>query len=80
MNIAARRATTGRPKLGFPSGSSAWAPSAALSVDAYVHLHDAGFYDSVKTSLISQGTLFRIQAAVAIALGITLLARPRRVS
>jgi NhaP-type Na+/H+ or K+/H+ antiporter len=55
------------------------AAAATLAVDAYVHLHDAGFYDSVKTSVISQGTLFRAEAVFAIAIGLALLIRPRRI-
>lgn len=54
------------------------AAAATLGVDAYVHFHDAGFYDSVRSSLISQGTLFRVEAALAVAVGLALLMRPRR--
>ncbi|HEX6394687.1 MAG TPA: hypothetical protein VFZ97_14725 [Acidimicrobiales bacterium] len=54
------------------------AAAATLGVDAYVHFHDAGFYDSVKSSTISQGTLFRVEAALAVAVGLALLVRPRR--
>jgi glucan phosphoethanolaminetransferase (alkaline phosphatase superfamily) len=51
------------------------AVAAALAVDAYVHFHDARFYDSA--SPISQATLFRVQAVLAIAVAIALLVRPR---
>jgi hypothetical protein len=54
------------------------AAAAALGLDSYVHLHDAGFYDAVKTSVISQGTLFRVQGALAAAIGLALLVRPSR--
>lgn len=54
------------------------AAAAALGLDSYVHLHDAGFYDAVKTSVISQGTLFRMQGALAAAIGLALLVRPSR--
>ncbi|WP_194892414.1 hypothetical protein [Catenulispora pinisilvae] len=37
-----------------------------LAVDAYVHLHLAHRYDPIASSVISQGTLFRIEAAAAI--------------
>ncbi len=30
---------------------------ALLAFDAYVHIHDAGFYDMVSTSTFSQATL-----------------------
>lgn len=54
------------------------AAAGALGIDAYVHLRDAGFYDTVTTSVFSQGTLFRVQGALAAALGLVLLARPSR--
>jgi len=38
--------------------------AAGLAIDAYVHFHLADTYDPVKAS-ISQGDLFRIEAAVA---------------
>lgn len=47
-----------------------------LAIDAYVHVHDAGLYDSVTTSTLSQGTLFRAQAAAAVAVAIALLIQP----
>lgn len=40
--------------------------AAGLAVDAYVHLNLAHHYDPVASSVISQGTLFRIEAAAAI--------------
>ena len=43
------------------------AAAAALGIDAYAHLHDAGFYDAATSSVISQATLFRVQAALAAA-------------
>src|SRR3954449_12834381 len=49
-----------------------------LALDAYVHLSDASDYTSVKTSVLSQADLFRIQAVLAIVLALALLARPRR--
>jgi hypothetical protein len=56
------------------------AAAAALGVDAYVHLHDAGFYDSVRSSVLSEGALFRAQAVVSIAAALAVGLRPRRVS
>ena len=37
-----------------------------LAIDAYTHLHLADLYDPIRTSTISQGTLFRIESALAI--------------
>src|SRR5215468_4300751 len=39
--------------------------AAGLAIDAYVHFHLAHTYDFVKETGISQGALFRIEAAVA---------------
>jgi hypothetical protein len=68
-----------------PSVRSGWAvvllrvlrvaAAALLAVDAYVHLHDAGFYDTVGGAIITQGWLFRIQAGVAIVVALALLVR-----
>jgi hypothetical protein len=49
-----------------------------LAIDAYVHIHLAPTYDPIKTSSISQGDLFRVEAALAIVAAIALLVRPRR--
>ena len=54
------------------------AAAAALAIDAYVHFHDAGYYTAVTTSVLSQATLFRVQAALAAVLALALLARPSR--
>src|SRR4249919_759697 len=51
---------------------------AGLAIDAYVHLDLASTYDVVKTSTMSQGDLFRVEAALAIVAGVALLVRPRR--
>jgi hypothetical protein len=63
-----------------PSPIVSWvlrlATAAALGVDAAVHASDASGYDAVKAT-ISQGQLFRIEAAVAIAAGLLVLIRPR---
>jgi hypothetical protein len=50
----------------------------ALGIDAYVHARDASFYDAVRTSVISQGNLFRLEAAVAALIAVALLIRPSR--
>ncbi len=52
--------------------------AAGLAIDAYVHLDLASTYDVVKTSTLSQGDLFRVEAVLAIVAGVALLVRPRR--
>lgn len=49
-----------------------------LGIDAYVHLDLAATYDAVRTSTLSQGDLFRVEAVAAIVAGAGLLFRPRR--
>lgn len=51
-----------------------------LAVDAEVHLRLAGSYDAVKTSVISQGTLFRIEGASAIVAALLILAVRRSIT
>ena len=51
--------------------------AALLAVDAYVHLRYASQYDSFKSSVMSEGTLFRIQGVVAIVVAVALLIWPR---
>jgi hypothetical protein len=51
---------------------------AGLALDAYVHLDLASGYDGVKSSVLSQGDLFRAEAALAILAAVALLLRPRR--
>ena len=51
--------------------------AALLGVDAYVHLHDAAQYDQFRSSVMSEGTLFRIQGVVAIVVALALLIWPR---
>ena len=53
------------------------ATAAALALDAAVHWHNASAYDAVKATL-SQGELFRIQTAMAVAVGLLVGVRPRR--
>jgi glucan phosphoethanolaminetransferase (alkaline phosphatase superfamily) len=48
-----------------------------LAVDAYVHLKNASQYDSFKSSVMSEGTLFRIQGVVAIVVAVALVIWPR---
>jgi len=51
---------------------------AGLAIDAYVHLHLAAPYDGVKSSVLTQGDLFRAEAALAIIAALALIVRPRR--
>jgi hypothetical protein len=58
----------------------ALAVATTMAVDAYVHLHDAAFYDLVGTGVVSQGTLFRAEGAIALATALVLLIWPRPIS
>ncbi|BBH16858.1 hypothetical protein Back2_11450 [Nocardioides baekrokdamisoli] len=49
------------------------AAAAGLVVDARVHLKLAGAYDSIRSSAVSQGDLFRIEAGLAIAAAVLIL-------
>ena len=51
--------------------------AALLGVDAYVHLHDAAQYDQFRSSVMSEGDLFRIQGVVAIVAALAVLIWPR---
>jgi hypothetical protein len=51
--------------------------AAALIVNAVIHLRLAGPFDAITGTLVSQGMLFRIQAAVNIAATALLLTRRR---
>jgi hypothetical protein len=57
--------------------SLALVTAAALAVDAYVHADLAPGYDAVRASL-SQGELFRVEAAAAALAALVLLAAHRR--
>ena len=50
--------------------------AAALGVDAYVHFANASSYEAVTSSVVSEATLFRAQAAAAVVVAVVLLARP----
>jgi hypothetical protein len=52
------------------------ATAAALAVAAVVHWQNASAYDSV-TATLSQGDLFRVETAAAVAAGLLVLVRPR---
>jgi hypothetical protein len=51
--------------------------AAALVVNAVIHFQLAGPFDAIAGTLVSQGTLFRIQAAVNIAAALLLITRTR---
>ena len=69
--------TTARPGVSVGERLLALITAALLGVDAYVHLHDAAKYDSFKSSVMTEGTLFRTQAVVAIVVAVLLLIWPR---
>jgi hypothetical protein len=50
---------------------------AGLVVDAIVHFDLASAFTSHRTGFISEATIFRIQAVVALAAALALLLRPR---
>ena len=50
--------------------------AAGLAVDAYVHLHLASSYAMVRTSTVSQETLFLVEGGAAIVAAVLLLVRP----
>ena len=51
------------------------ATAAALGIDAVVHWQNASAYDAV-TGTVSQGELFRAEAALAAVVGLGVLVRP----
>ena len=60
--VLARR----RERIGllWPQRVLALGVAATMAVDAYVHFHDAAFYDLVRTTVVSQGTLFRAEGVI----------------
>jgi len=60
----------------FALRALAAATAAFLVVDAFVHLSDARLY-SLPTSAVTEGTLFRAEAIIAIVVAVALLVRPR---
>jgi len=55
------------------------ATAVALGVDAAVHWQNASAYDAVNAT-VSQGELFRVEAVLAVAVGLLVLLWPRRAS
>jgi hypothetical protein len=56
--------------------SLAVATAALFAIDAYVRFNDAGLYDIGSGGSITEGSLFRGQASVAVVVAIALLVRP----
>jgi hypothetical protein len=52
--------------------------AAGLAVDAFVHFDLASGYDGVKSSVLTQGDLFRVEGALAALAAVAVLLRPRR--
>jgi hypothetical protein len=52
--------------------------AAGLAIQAYVHFDLASQYDVIKSSVLSQGDLFRAEATVAVIAAAAVLLRPRR--
>jgi hypothetical protein len=50
--------------------------AAALGIDAAVHWQNASAYDAVAAT-VSQGQLFRVEAALAVVVGLLVLVRPQ---
>jgi hypothetical protein len=70
-----------RPGAAWPrSLITSWAlrfgTAVALGIDAAVHWQNAPAYDAV-TGTLSQGALFRVEAALAVLAGLLVLVRPR---
>lgn len=55
------------------------ATAVLLAIDAYVHFNDASLYDTVTTTTLSQGALFRAEATAAVIVAVALLIRPHPV-
>jgi hypothetical protein len=72
--MAAHRGALARSAIG--SWVLGVATATALAIDALVHWQNASANDTV-TATISQGGLFRAEAAVAVAAGLLVLVRPR---
>jgi hypothetical protein len=68
-----------RSRVGAVQRALAVATAVLLAIDAYVHFHDAHFYDPAATSTLSEGNLFRAQAIAAVVVAVALLVRPHPV-
>lgn len=70
-------AMTGRSRSAVRTGLAVVA-AAGLAIQAYVHFDLASAYDGIKSSVLSQGDLFRAEATVAVIAAVAVLLRPRR--
>lgn len=52
--------------------------AATLAIDAYVHATSAAIYDPPHAGLLTEGNLFRVEAAVSALLALLVLVRPSR--
>jgi hypothetical protein len=52
------------------------ATAVLLAIDAYVHFNYAGLYDIGTGAAITQGSVFRAQASIAVVVAVALLVRP----
>jgi hypothetical protein len=52
--------------------------AAAFAIDAYVHATGASIYDPPRGGVVTEGNLFRVEAAVASLAALALLLRPTR--
>jgi hypothetical protein len=52
------------------------ATAVLLAIDAYVHFDDASLYDFGAGASITQGSLFRVEASVAVVVAVALLVWP----
>jgi glucan phosphoethanolaminetransferase (alkaline phosphatase superfamily) len=75
--LPAVHATTARAGVTVGERVLSLVTAVLLGVDGYVHLHDAAKYDGFKSSVMTEGTLFRIQAVVAIVVAVLVLIWPR---
>jgi hypothetical protein len=52
------------------------ATAVLLAIDAYVHFNDGGLYDIGTGAAVTQGSVFRAQASIAVVVIVALLVRP----
>jgi hypothetical protein len=64
LKIFSPAANTG-PHFPGPGCGPILVVAAGLAIDAFVHLDPASSYDGVKSSVLTQGDLFRVEAALA---------------
>ena len=70
------QAGAARPRRGIRWWALRVATAVALGIDAAAHWQNASAYDAVKATL-TQGQLFRVEAGLAVAVGLLVLLWPR---